>query len=78
VTFHVGRSGSGKSEWMTKHVIEELKRDPSGPTIYMLVPDQMSFEMERKMAMTDGLNGSTRIQVLSMRRLAFLMMRDRG
>ncbi|EPE60586.1 ATP-dependent nuclease subunit B [Exiguobacterium sp. S17] len=78
VTFYVGRSGSGKSERMINRVIQELKRDPSGPTIYMLVPDQMSFEMERKMAMTDGLNGSTRIQVLSMRRLAFLIMRDHG
>ncbi|MCC5891941.1 helicase-exonuclease AddAB subunit AddB [Exiguobacterium sp.] len=78
VTFHVGRSGSGKSEWMIGRIIEELKRDPSGPTIYLLVPDQMSFEMERKMAMTDGLTGSTRVQVLSMRRLAFLMMRDHG
>ena len=78
VTFHVGRSGTGKSEQMMQEVIKELKRDPSGPTIYMIVPDQMSFEMERKMAMVDGLHGSTRIQVLSMRRLAFLMMRDAG
>ncbi|MCT4796133.1 helicase-exonuclease AddAB subunit AddB [Exiguobacterium alkaliphilum] len=78
VTFHVGRSGSGKSETMMRHIIKELKRDPSGPTIYLLVPDQMSFEMERKMAMTDGLTGSTRVQVLSMRRLAFLLMRDHG
>lgn len=78
VTFHVGRSGSGKSEGMMTHIAQELKRDPSGPTIYILVPDQISFEMERKMALTDGLRGSTRIQVLSMRRLAFLIMRDHG
>ena len=78
VTFHVGRSGTGKSEQMIHEVIQELKQNPSGPTIYMIVPDQMSFEMEKKMATVDGLHGSTRIQVLSMRRLAFLMMRDAG
>ena len=78
VTFHVGRSGTGKSEQMIHEVIQELKQNPSGPTIYMIVPDQMSFEMEKKMATVDGLHGSTRIQVLSMRRLAFLMMRDVG
>lgn len=78
VTFHIGRSGSGKSTQMMRRVTETLKQDPSGPTIYMIVPDQMSFEMERKMALIDEMNGSTRIQVLSMRRFAFLMMRDRG
>ena len=41
-----GRAGAGKSDLIHKEIVKELKKDPLGSPIYIIVPDQMSFSTE--------------------------------
>lgn len=68
--FILGEAGSGKSS----AIIEMIKeRAESGKKIYVIVPEQFSFEYERKMYMSLGSAVSNSINVLSFTRLAGLI-----
>lgn len=75
---HVGRAGTGKTTALIEKVVAELIERPLGSPIYFLVPDQMAFEMERRIATDERLSGLVRMEVMSIRRLAFHIMRDYG
>lgn len=73
-----GRSGSGKTRLILDEIRDRLKRDPEGPPLILLVPEQATFQAEYAMAATPGLGGFIRAQVLSFRRLAFRVMQETG
>ena len=73
-----GRAGSGKTKFILDEVREKLMKEPDGPPIYLLVPDQMSFELEYELIKTDGLPGMIRAQVLSFPRLAWRVLQETG
>ena len=50
--FILGRSGSGKTTWMLNDIRMKLKNDPSHAPLVYLVPDQMTFLSEYKLAST--------------------------
>ncbi|VWX33211.1 helicase-exonuclease AddAB subunit AddB [Exiguobacterium oxidotolerans] len=75
---HLGRAGTGKTTKLIETVINELEERPLGESIYFIVPDQMSFEMERRIATDARLSGLVRMEVMSLRRFAFHIMRDHG
>jgi ATP-dependent helicase/nuclease subunit B len=76
--FILGRSGSGKSHSVFKDIREKLAENPLGSPIIYLVPDQMTFQSEYKLASTSGLNGMLRAQVYSFSRLAWRVLGETG
>lgn len=78
VRFLVGRSGSGKTTVCLDEIRNELHNNPTGTPIVMLVPDQMTFQMEYELVKTPGLGGMIRAQVFSFSRLALKVLQEAG
>lgn len=74
----LGRSGSGKTEFCLQEIRERLTSDPTGDPIIYLVPEQMSFLSEYRLATTPGLGGMIRAQVYSFPRLAWRILQETG
>lgn len=67
LTFLLGRSHSGK----TQRVLSQLAALPeSGRPVYLLLPDQSTFEGERRCYRTLGARAFSKIQVTGFSRLA--------
>ncbi len=64
----LGRSGYGKTDRILEQVTRWVQEN-SGP-IYLLVPEQFSFETERTLLNTMGAADANRVQVISFSRLA--------
>ncbi|PYI51795.1 helicase-exonuclease AddAB subunit AddB [Paenibacillus flagellatus] len=78
IRFILGRSGSGKTSRCLDDIRELLRREPDGPPLVLLVPEQATFQAEHALVSTPGLGGTIRAQVLSFRRLAFRIMQEAG
>ena len=76
LTFILGRSSSGKTEYIYK----ELKRlvSDGAKKLYMLIPEQSSFETERDLLEILGAGAARKVEVLSFSRLAHSIMRKTG
>lgn len=66
--FIIGRAGAGKTHHCLEGVRAELRRSPSGPALFLLVPEQASYQTGRELL--EGLPGFSRAQVISFERLA--------
>ncbi|MBM7839137.1 ATP-dependent helicase/nuclease subunit B [Alkalihalobacillus xiaoxiensis] len=76
-TFYIGRSGSGKSATIMEEITAELKKSPlKGPNIFVLVPEQMTFQTEYELAKRTG--GFSRVKVVSFSSLAKSILQDEG
>jgi len=71
----LGRAGTGKTSRCLEEIAAELRREPLGPPLLLIVPAQATFNMERELA---ALGGSLRVQVYSFRRLAYRVLREAG
>jgi ATP-dependent helicase/nuclease subunit B len=78
IRFIIGRAGTGKTRACLDSIREELRRQPAGPPLILLVPEQATFQTEYSLASTPGLNGFIRAQVLSFRRLAYRVLQEVG
>ncbi len=67
LNFILGRSGSGKSEKIRKLIKEKIRNSEN--EIILIVPEQSSFENERKMLKYLGNKDFNKIRVLSFQRL---------
>lgn len=76
--FVIGRSGTGKTSYCLNEIREQLREQPDGPPLVMLVPEQATFQTEYALLQNSGLNGTIRAQALSFRRLAFRVMQETG
>ncbi len=77
--FIIGRAGSGKTTACFKEIQAELALDNiSGPPLILLVPEQASFQMEKALTSKTALKGVTRAQVMSFRRLGWLVFQEAG
>ena len=76
--FVCGRAGTGKSSLCLDEIRQELRRQPWGPPLILLVPEQATYQMEVLLAGTPDLGGSLRAQVLSFRRLAWRVLAETG
>ena len=72
-----GRSGSGKTFELYRDMEQVLNEDPAA-RIYLLVPEQASFENERRLLVQFGPQLSQRVQVLSFTRMADIVFREIG
>ncbi|MDI6450176.1 PD-(D/E)XK nuclease family protein [Anaerobaca lacustris] len=71
VRFVLGRSGTGKTTHCVEAVARAL-REPSGPSLLFLVPEQATYEAERAI-LSSGPAGYHRLRVLSFNRLQFFL-----
>lgn len=78
--FIIGRAGSGKTTACLNAIKEKLIHSPTGNPLIILVPDHMTFAIERQLALElKNYGGFTRAYVLSMHRLAYqVLMRCGG
>ena len=68
----LGGAGSGKSKTILDEVEAEVRRDPLGKPLWLLVPEQATFQAEE--ALCQRLGGIMRVRVVSFQRLAYLCM----
>lgn len=68
----IGGAGSGKTETILNEIVAEVGRDPLGTPLWLLVPEQATFQAEE--ALCRRLGGIMRVRVVSFQRLAYLVM----
>ncbi len=75
VQFILGRSGSGKTSYCIKAIVDELALNQSGSVpLILLVPEQASYQAERAILSDGRIAGYHRLNVLSFDRLQFLLL----
>jgi ATP-dependent helicase/nuclease subunit B len=77
IRFILGRAGSGKTTACLQTIADISKKEPLGPPLIFLVPEQATFQMERELAHLCG-GGTFRAQVLSFGRLAVRLLQAAG
>ncbi|HWL22658.1 MAG TPA: helicase-exonuclease AddAB subunit AddB [Ureibacillus sp.] len=73
-----GRAGAGKTSIIHKEIVKELKTDPLGAPIYIIVPDQMSFSTEYDLTNKYDIQGIMRAQVMTFKRLSWYVLQETG
>lgn len=76
--FILGRAATGKSKQVTTEIKERLLKFPQGSPIYLIVPDQMTFDQEYALFNDTDVKGSIRAEVISFSRLAFRVLQETG
>ena len=73
-----GRAGTGKTTYIHCEMIEDLKTNPLGAPIFIIVPDQMSFSTEYDLTNKYDVDGIMRAQVVTFKRLAWYILQLTG
>ena len=72
VQFILGRSGTGKTSYCIKSIVNELL-EPGEQQLILLVPEQATYQAERAILGDERIAGYHRLHVLSFDRLQFLL-----
>ena len=70
-----GKSGTGKSEWIYKDMVQKMKHFK---TIFLIVPEQSNLTSERKFFEITGQKAMLNVEVLTLSRMAFRVMNEIG
>ncbi len=73
VQFILGRSGTGKTSYCIKAVVDALLESADGQPLILLVPEQATYQAERAILSDKRVAGYNRLNVLSFDRLQFLL-----
>lgn len=73
-----GRAGTGKTTFIHEEIVKELKEKPLGSPIYLIVPDQMSYQAEHMLTNLYDIKGIIRAQVVTFKRLAWYILQETG
>ncbi len=73
VQFILGRSGTGKTHYCVKAIVEALLAPSERRPLLYLVPEQATYQAERAILSDKRLAGYSRLYVLSFDRLGFLV-----
>ena len=73
VQFILGRSGTGKTSYCIKAIVNALL-EPSKQQLILLVPEQATYQAERAILADERIAGYNRLNVLSFDRLQFLLL----
>ncbi|MGG3471128.1 helicase-exonuclease AddAB subunit AddB [Neobacillus pocheonensis] len=74
----IGRSGSGKTTMLLDEINYQLLENPKGSPIIYIVPEQMTFSSEYRLATNPQIGGMIRAQVYSFSRLAWRVLQETG
>ena len=70
-----GRSGTGKSQYILDEIKNRINEDRK---IYIIVPEQFSFSMEKRLLDTLGTNSVINAEVLTLSRMATRVIEETG
>ncbi len=73
VQFILGRSGTGKTSYCIKAIVNALA-EPGEQRLILLVPEQATYQAERAILTDERIAGYHRLNVLSFDRLQFLLL----
>ncbi len=73
VQFILGRSGTGKTSYCIKAIVNALA-EPTEQRLILLVPEQATYQAERAILADERIAGYNRLNVLSFDRLQFLLL----
>jgi ATP-dependent helicase/nuclease subunit B len=73
VQFILGRSGTGKTSYCIKAIVDELAAGADSQQLILLVPEQATYQAERAILSDKRVVGYHRLHVLSFARLQFLL-----
>ena len=78
--FIVGRAGTGKTEACLSAMQEKMEQEPMGPALILLVPEHMTYKLERRLAarMSQHGHGFARSYVFGFRRFARQVLLETG
>src|SRR5205814_1358096 len=65
-----GPAGSGKTYRCLAEIAEHLRKDPVGAPLILIAPRQATYQLERQILAFPGVEGFTRLRILSFQRLA--------
>ncbi|HEY6226642.1 MAG TPA: PD-(D/E)XK nuclease family protein [Verrucomicrobiae bacterium] len=65
-----GPAGSGKTYRCLAEIADHLRASPVGAPLILVAPRQATYQLERQILSFDGVNGFTRLSILSFQRLA--------
>jgi ATP-dependent helicase/nuclease subunit B len=74
VQFILGRSGTGKTSYCIKAIVDALLEPDSNQPLILLVPEQATYQAERAILADERIAGYNRLNVLSFDRLQFLLL----
>ncbi|MFA6538838.1 MAG: PD-(D/E)XK nuclease family protein [Negativicutes bacterium] len=72
-----GAAGTGKTHRCLSEISQLCKADPLGSPLYLIVPEQASFEAEKQLAEMCG-GGFMRAQAFGFKRFAYRLMNEQG
>ncbi|HAQ55152.1 MAG TPA: hypothetical protein DCR09_02075, partial [Anaerovibrio sp.] len=75
-----GRAGSGKTVYVLEQIKKELLERPLGPAIILLLPEHMTYKVERQLSamMEKQGHGYMRCQVYGFKRFAYQVLQETG
>jgi ATP-dependent helicase/nuclease subunit B len=76
ITFVIGRAGSGKTTRMLEEVVRQAKENPLGRPIWVIVPRQATFQMQRELAARLG--SYSRVRVVAFNELGEEVLAEVG
>jgi ATP-dependent helicase/nuclease subunit B len=74
VQFVLGRSGTGKTSYCVKAIVDALRAPASEQSLIFLVPEQATYQAERAILGDSRIAGYNRLHVLSFDRLQFMLL----
>jgi ATP-dependent helicase/nuclease subunit B len=74
VRFILGRSGTGKTSYCVREIVEALALGAEGENLIFLVPEQATYQAERAILSEGKAAGYHRLYVVSFSRLQFLLL----
>ena len=74
VQFVLGRSGTGKTDYCIKAIVDALLEPASEQPLIFLVPEQATYQAERSILSDSRIAGYNRLHVLSFDRLQFMLL----
>lgn len=77
LTFILGASGAGKTEWMYKKILQTAKEHPNR-TVLVVVPEQFSLQTMKDLILRSETKSMSNIEVLSFLRLSYRVFEELG
>ena len=74
VQFILGRSGTGKTSYCIKAIVNALLELADEQSLILLVPEQATYQAERAILSDKRISGYQRLNVLSFDRLQFMLL----
>jgi len=74
VQFILGRSGTGKTSYCIRAIVNALLESADNQPLLFLVPEQATYQAERAILADKRISGYNRLNVLSFDRLQFLLL----